>query len=141
VTPGTPYEIIYEPDVERAVAEFPPDAVRALSQVLRQVAVDPGSGTPYDTRWPSEFRTVTFGDSGMALHGLGMSGDLREDRDPLPLPEHRGHGLQDPGSLSAKSCGPRSPPRGGTGVIPGRDVLAHAVLVYAGWARQCTIMF
>jgi hypothetical protein len=47
---------------------MPPAARTALADVLEQLAADPWSGEPYDTRWSPEFRTITFGNGGLATY-------------------------------------------------------------------------
>ncbi len=63
------YEIRYSPAADDAIAVLPQPARRALSRVLRQLESDPmTAGTPYHPRWPPEFRTMPFSDSGLLTY-------------------------------------------------------------------------
>jgi plasmid stabilization system protein ParE len=63
-----PYEIRYAPAAADAITGLPAAARHALLDVLRQLADDPMAGTPYDYRWPPEFRTTPFGDRGLLAY-------------------------------------------------------------------------
>jgi len=62
------YEVVVSATAARQVAGTPAAARTALADVLEQLAANPWSGEPYDTRWSPEFRTITFGSGGLATY-------------------------------------------------------------------------
>ena len=66
------YEVVVSATAARQVAGMPPAARTALAGVLEQLAADPWSGDPYDIRWSPEFRTITFGNGGLATYVISQ---------------------------------------------------------------------
>ncbi|MGH3280311.1 MAG: type II toxin-antitoxin system RelE family toxin [Trebonia sp.] len=61
------YEVTVSGDAARQAASLPPEGRDAFTSALEQLADDPWSGDPYDTRWSPEFRVITF-DGGLATY-------------------------------------------------------------------------
>lgn len=62
------YEVTVSGIAARQVTGMPHAARTALADILAELAADPWSGDPYDPRWSPEFRTITFGGSGLATY-------------------------------------------------------------------------
>lgn len=62
------YEVTVSATAARQAAGMPPSARTAFADVLQQLAADPWAGEPYHPRWSPEFRTITFGGSGLATY-------------------------------------------------------------------------
>ena len=65
---GRPYEVSYSTAAGEVIDALPRPVRHALAKVLEQVAADPVSGQPYDTRWSPEFRTIEFGGGGLVTY-------------------------------------------------------------------------
>jgi hypothetical protein len=57
-------EVAVSGTAARQIAGMPPAARTALADVLGQLAADPWSGAPYDTRRSPEFGTIACGNGG-----------------------------------------------------------------------------
>jgi len=75
------YEVTVSGTAARQAAGMPSGARAALADVLQQLATDPWAGEPYHPRWSPEFRTITFGGSGLATYVVS-------DRRKAVLVEH-----------------------------------------------------
>jgi hypothetical protein len=62
------YEVVVSGAAARQAAGMPAAARTALAEALDHLAADPWSGEPYDAKWSPEFRTTTFGESGLLAY-------------------------------------------------------------------------
>lgn len=62
------YKVVVSGAAARQAAGMPAAARITLASILEQLAEDPWSGQVYDVRWSPEFRTIEFGESGLATY-------------------------------------------------------------------------